>query len=283
MVAREAEKESVFYENQEAAAQEQESAGAAPQPAWVASAAGMVHLGAQSWDFGVNISRAAPPTPGCDHNLASLRPLPALRPLAHGTDAATESGLTCLLVCRGRAAGIQSWLQTAAASGRSPSSQLPGSPWSPNHPPGYGRRWEYATTPQSRARELARNQCGSPTWARMTQEQRDEATKAVGAQRQLSRSYDPSLQNRVPTSQVPPAGTPARREQIERFMAGSGSAGAAGLAVGAISAIAGIDLVVGGQGANLPTEVDDHDDAELSGISGVSSPGLGQTIGVHAK
>ena len=85
MVAREAEKESVFYENQEAAAHEQESAGAAPQPAWAASAAGTVNLGAQSWDFGVNISRAAPPTPGCEHNLASLLPLPALRRVADST------------------------------------------------------------------------------------------------------------------------------------------------------------------------------------------------------
>ena len=70
MVAREAEKESVFYENQEAGGQEQEqeqeqeAAGALPQPAWAASAAGTMHLGAQSWDFGVNISSAPPPTPG---------------------------------------------------------------------------------------------------------------------------------------------------------------------------------------------------------------------------
>ena len=71
MVAREAEKESVFYENQEAF-------GAAPQPAWAASAAGTVHLGAQSWDFGVNISRAAPPTPGYrTHSLLAACLLPA--------------------------------------------------------------------------------------------------------------------------------------------------------------------------------------------------------------
>ncbi len=83
MVAREAEKESVFYENQEAAAQEQESTGALPQPAWAASAAGTVHLGAQSWDFGVNISHAAPPTPGYDHNLAGFLPLSMPRRLVN--------------------------------------------------------------------------------------------------------------------------------------------------------------------------------------------------------
>ena len=107
----------------------------------------------------------------------------------------------------------------------------------------------------------------------MTQEQRDEATKAVRAQRQLSRSYDPSLQNRVPTSQVPAPGTPARRKQIERFVAGTAAA-AAGLS----GAAAGFG------GANLSQNLHDSvageilasDDVDLSGISGVSSPGFGQ-------
>ena len=70
MVAREAEKESVYYEKADQDSclgpepEQQDVASSCPQPAWAAAAAGTMHLGAQSWDFGVNISSQAPPTPG---------------------------------------------------------------------------------------------------------------------------------------------------------------------------------------------------------------------------
>lgn len=74
MVAREAEKESVFYEKPDPLGPEPEQqrvGSSCPQPAWAAAAAGTMHLGAQSWDFGVNISSQAPPTPGYVSALAS--------------------------------------------------------------------------------------------------------------------------------------------------------------------------------------------------------------------
>ena len=219
-MAREAEKESVLYE--QAAAQEyqqQEQQGMIPQAkcaGWVEkdgaaadSAAGTtMHFGAQSWDFGVNITNMPPPqTPG------------------------------------GR---ISNWLQSAQAGLSTPSAGgLPGSPWSSRHPPGYGQRWEYqpcvSCTPHSQTRDLAnsaRLQLGSPAWRKMSAADREEATRLMyEAQRAQLRGEQPQgVINRNTdliascdavmsphrhgvrhAGDVPAAGTPARREEIDRL------------------------------------------------------------------
>ena len=206
MVAREAEKESVHYENQEAAAQE--SAGAqASAPSWAANAAGAMPLGAQSWDFGVKLPTAPPLTPG------------------------------------GRTAGIQSWLQNARSPGLSPGLS-----------PGSGTRWDLDNVAGDLVHQ-AKCQHGSPQWNTMSQGERDKATKLLyDAQRAqifppsappppitggalagpsrsgLSRSCDWSGQGdtrSMDTGDVAPAGTPARRKDIERLVAGNGQGGGA--------------------------------------------------------
>jgi hypothetical protein len=121
-----------------------------------------MQLGAQSWDFGVNITNTlqqTPHTPG------------------------------------GR---ISTWLQNAQPP--TPSQQmLPGSPWSSRHPPGYGQKWDYqpcaGCTPNSRTRDLAnsaKNTMGSPIWSRMAQPDKMEAVRAIHeAQRARLRGEQP--------------------------------------------------------------------------------------------
>lgn len=158
-MAREAEKESVLYERQRDTSPAQ-LPGGGNCAGWVekdgaGSAVGeseqfatSMQLGAQSWDFGVNLTNnlAPPHTPG------------------------------------GR---ISNWLQNAQAGLNTPaqSPSLPGSPWSTRHPPGYGQKWEYEPThectPHSRSDATAQLGVGSPQWRNVSQADREETTRRI--------------------------------------------------------------------------------------------------------
>ena len=115
MIAREAEKESVYYEkadqdqdNLGPEPEQQDVASSCPQPAWAAAAAGTMHMGAQSWDFGVNISSEAPPTPG----YVSARP----RRVSFRLSAHTQPQLTVILVASQGAQGGHTFMAAELAT-----------------------------------------------------------------------------------------------------------------------------------------------------------------------